>query len=367
MRICHFGTYDRDYCRNEIVQRGLALAGAEVVECHATVWDARDKSQVRGARRIVGTARRFVRSRGELRREYRDLPEHDALLVGYLGHLDVALARRLAGRRPVVLDAFLSLHETVVEDRAMVGPRHPVARVLWRVERGAYRRADLVLLDTETHADFVAEQFGLDRARVVAVPVGADDRVFAPPEGPDLRGEKRRVLFYGKFIPLHGVETIIAAADILAAERDIEFRLIGTGQTYAAARALADERRLNGIDWVDWVDYEALPGEIAAADVCLGVFSPHGKALRVIPNKVYQALACGGQVITADTPAMRELGDMGEALTLVPPGDAEALAEAIRAACAARRPLRRSPGCEAFLPASIGRRVVEAIGQVVGK
>lgn len=366
MRICYFGTYDQDYCRNQILQRGLALAGAEVVECHAAVWDARDKSQVRGAGRIVGTARRFLRSRGELRRGYRALPDHDALVVGYLGHLDVALARRLAGRRPVVLDAFLSLHETVVEDRAMMGPGHPAARALWRVERGAYRRADLVLLDTETHADFVAEQFGLERAKVVAVPVGADDRVFAPPDGPDLRGERRRVLFYGKFIPLHGAETIIEAAGILAAERDIELRLIGTGQTYAAARALAEQRRLGSVDWVDWVDYEALPGEIAAADVCLGVFSPHGKALRVIPNKVYQALACGAQVITADTPAMRELGDMGEALTLVPPGDPEALAEAIRAACAARRPLRRPPGCESFLPASIGRRLMEAIARLVG-
>ena len=49
----------------------------------------------------------------------------------------------------------------------------------------------------------------------------------------------------------------------------------------------------------------------------------------VIPNKVYQALAVGRAVVTADTPAIRELFTDGEQLLTVPPGDARALADAI--------------------------------------
>ena len=50
----------------------------------------------------------------------------------------------------------------------------------------------------------------------------------------------------------------------------------------------------------------------------------------MIPNKVFQALACARPVITADTPAARELlTDDADAL-LVPPGDPEALAAALR-------------------------------------
>jgi glycosyltransferase involved in cell wall biosynthesis len=50
----------------------------------------------------------------------------------------------------------------------------------------------------------------------------------------------------------------------------------------------------------------------------------------VIPNKAFQALACGTPLVTADTPAARELLVDGESALLVAPGDPEALADAIR-------------------------------------
>ena len=50
----------------------------------------------------------------------------------------------------------------------------------------------------------------------------------------------------------------------------------------------------------------------------------------MIPNKVFQALACGTPVVTADTPAARELLRDGESALLVPPGDPAALVDAIR-------------------------------------
>jgi glycosyltransferase involved in cell wall biosynthesis len=54
----------------------------------------------------------------------------------------------------------------------------------------------------------------------------------------------------------------------------------------------------------------------------------------VIPNKAFQALACGAPLVTADTPAARELLTDGEAAMLVPPGDPQALARALRSLAA---------------------------------
>jgi glycosyltransferase involved in cell wall biosynthesis len=81
---------------------------------------------------------------------------------------------------------------------------------------------------------------------------------------------------------------------------------------------------------VHWITYEELPREYWGAGCALGIFGTSDKAQRVIPNKAYQALACGVPLVTADTPAARELLVDGESALLVPPGDAAALAGALR-------------------------------------
>ena len=129
-------------------------------------------------------------------------------------------------------------------------------------------------------------------------------------------------LFVGKLIPLHGLETILAAA---RQAPEIPFRIVGSGQL----DALMTDRPPN-VEWVDWVEYEQLPAEYQRAGCALGVFGTSAKAARVIPNKAFQALACGTPLVTADTPAARELLTDGESALLVPPGDADALATAVR-------------------------------------
>ncbi len=106
---------------------------------------------------------------------------------------------------------------------------------------------------------------------------------------------------------------------------EIPFRIVGSGQL----DALLLERPPN-VEWVDWVDYELLPPEIQRAGCALGVFGTSAKAGRVIPNKAFQALACGTPLVTSDTPAARELLQDGVSALLVPPGDPDALAAAVQ-------------------------------------
>ena len=204
------------------------------------------------------------------------------------------------------------------------------ARLLATIDRRALRLADLVVADTDANADFLAELGGIPRDRVATALVGAEERLFRPAWR---HPERFSCLFVGKLIPLHGLETILAAAELAP---EVPFRVVGSGQL----DALLDRRPAN-VEWERWVDYERLPAAYWEAGCALGVFGGSAKAARVIPNKAFQALACGTPLVTADTPAARELLVDGESALLVPPGDPVALAAAVRRLAAAPELARR--------------------------
>ena len=286
----------------------LRRAGVEVVERHVPVWEGREHKWRAGLRAATRLAAAEVRLR---RRVAGDL---DAVIVGYPGHLDLAAARRVARGRPVVFNPLVSLSDTLVADRRRFRAGGLAERVLRAVDRRAFAAADLVVSDTAAHAE-VFRTLGARRVEVCFV--GAEDHVFRP--GWEGGGP---VLFVGKLIPLQGLETVLAAARLAP---DVRFRIVGSGQL---ERLLRDRPR--NVEHVPWVEYERLPEELYRASCALGIFGTSAKAARVIPNKVFQALACGTPVVTADTLAARELLRDGESALLVPPGDPHALAAAVR-------------------------------------
>jgi glycosyltransferase involved in cell wall biosynthesis len=336
MRVLYFGTYDRAYPRNAQVISALRGAGVEVHEQHRAVWERRHNWSVglRQMLRVAGAERSLRRSRGDER-------DAEALIVGYPGHFDLPAAKRVARGRPVVFNPLVSLYDTLVDDRRRFRRGSPGAGVIHLVDRRAFRRADLVVADTDAHAMFFRHEFGLAADRLEVCFVGAEDRIFRPgwqPEAPF------HALFVGKLIPLHGLETILAAA---ALAPEIPFRVVGSGQL----EPLLDDRPAN-VEWIPWVEYDDLPGEIQSAGCALGIFGIGAKAARVIPNKAFQAIACGTPLVTADTPAARELLTNGSDAMLVPPGDAAALAAAVRH-------LATDPGLAAGIGAA-GRETYEA-------
>lgn len=332
LRVCYFGTYESDYPRNAQVISCLRRAGVTVDEVHVSVWERERHRWSAGAlaatRLAVGEAQLFTR----------DAPDCDALIVGYPGHFDLPAARRAAKRRPIVFNPLVSLADTFVADRRRFRTRSLAARLLETADRRAFAAADLVVADTQAQADFFAT---LTQTPVDTCFVGAEERVFRPGWAPP---SDFNALLVGKLIPLHGVDVVLAAARLAP---ELRFRIVGTGQL---EHLLAD-RPVN-VEHVPWVEYERLPEELHRAGCALGIFGTTAKAQRVIPNKAFQALACATPLVTADTPAARELLVDRQSALLVPPGDPEALAEALRR-------LAADPELARTL-SSAGRRAYEA-------
>jgi glycosyltransferase involved in cell wall biosynthesis len=310
LTVAHVGHFDPCYSRNRIMAKALRRAGA-------TVFDASYSGKY--LQRTPRLLRDVVKKRADL------------VLVGFPGHADVAVARLGAlrhGGRPVVFDAFVSLYETEQdrwERRGLVNAR---AHRFALEDRLACRLATRVVLDTDTHVTFFAEQFGVSRRRLRRVWVGADDDVMRP--GPPPAAGPFRVFVYASFIPLHGLEHVVRAAHVLERRNEeVRIDIVGSGVTARATEQLAADLGTTTVSFLGRRPYEALPSLMAGSHLCLGIFGTSPKARRVIPNKVFDALATARPVLTADTPAAREVLVDGENSCLCAPGDAEALADAI--------------------------------------
>ena len=188
------------------------------------------------------------------------------------------------------------------------------------IDSAALWAADIVMLDTVEHLDIVPDKY---RNKAVVVQVGAPYPYHAAAVEPPTTGPLK-VIFVGLYTPLQGTPVIGEALGRIAGS-PIEVTMAGGGQDLAATMRAAAAN--DAVRWLDWVPAPELPALLAAHDVSLGIFGTSEKAMRVVPNKVFQGAAAGTVVITSDTVPQRRV--LGDAAILVPPGDPEALANAL--------------------------------------
>ncbi len=301
-----------DYTRNEVILRALR-ARYPVTE----VTDSRPSSLV------VRSLRILPRLISHLKRD-----DYDLVLVGFYGYLLMPWVRRLT-RRPIIFDAFVSNYDTLCFDRQHFHPHSIGGRLAFWLDSVACNAADRVLLDTASHSAYFVETLGLPAERLRRLYVGCNEDMFFPQQGSP-RDDEFRVLYYSSYLPLHGVEYIVMAAGLLKSRKNLRFRLIGQGMSYARVQHLAKQLSVSNVDFLPPVPYAQLPAEIAAADVCLGgPFGDTPKARRIIPGKTFQFLAMARPVIAGDTPGNRELLTHGRDAYLIPAADPEALAAAV--------------------------------------
>ncbi|BBD09264.1 glycosyltransferase family 4 protein [Desulfovibrio ferrophilus] len=199
----------------------------------------------------------------------------------------------------------------------------------WHRKRGFFDLVDRFVTTTAFMRSMMLEA-GFPAEKVVHIPTFVDTAAFSPGQR---RDEPGRAIFVGRLDPLKGVDVLLEAMGLLGDSAPL-LDVVGTGdEAYVAAlkqraRALGLESRVR---FLGRVEPERIPDLLREA-----LFSVvPSRWFENLPNAVLESHASATPVIASDMGSLPECVTHGETGLLVPPGDASALAEALRTLAAA--------------------------------
>jgi glycosyltransferase involved in cell wall biosynthesis len=216
---------------------------------------------------------------------------------------------------------------------AMKVIRNPVIIFLsTRLESFLYRHADHLVVNSP---GFIAPITAKGGHNITLIPNGVDPEMFDPWAS----GEAFREQFglQGKFIVLyagaHGVsndlEVILQAANLTRSQPEISFVFVGDGKEKPKLQQIARDLALPNVLFVPSVPKEGMKEILAAADCCVAILKPIDQYKTTYPNKVFDYMAAGRPVLCAIDGVIREVVEKANGGFFVPPGNPQAMAEAV--------------------------------------
>lgn len=210
-------------------------------------------------------------------------------------------------RERIINDFFISNYDTYVYDRKKISKKNP--RAWWKYFQDwfNFRFSKYLLSDTMAHFKYWEELFGKFHGKHLVFPVLADRDIYFPSKN-EITNKKIKILFYGSFIPLHGIDVILNAFSIMEKENiDFEARIVGKGQIFNQMHTLYEELNLSNVTMNgEFMAEDELANLIREYDIVLGIFGDSQKAKSVIPNKVYQSTACKKCTVTMKSDVLSE-------------------------------------------------------------
>ncbi len=143
----------------------------------------------------------------------------------------------------------------------------------------------------------------------------------------------------------------MAAADSLRQRPDVVFVLVGDGREKRRLTEAAEARGLTNLLFLPPVAKDGMADVLAGADAGLAILRPLALYATTYPNKVFDYMAAGRPVVLAIDGVIRKVVEEEGAGVAVPPGNPQALAEAVRTLADDRQAARRM-GAQ-------GRRAIE--------
>ncbi len=310
MKVCFFGTYES----NDLTLRLKNLLqekDVQVIEC---------QQDVHSFSQLVKAYPKLVKKHFSL--------DYDVMIVPWRGIMSLPLAKLLT-RRPIVYFPYVSIYDTLINDRKIFKKNSIQAKFVWLADKIGCKLADVIVLENDETINYFCTEYNLKKSKFRKFIWGADEKKF--PCLPIKKTDNTLSVFYlGTFIPFHGVEVIIEAAKILADKNDITFTFCGDGQTKKENENLCKKYGLKNVRFLGFVDFSIVRENLENADICLGTFGSLDHRPNSPTNKIFQMLTSQKPLITRDVPVMKEIKlKSNQNCILVKPGDPHDLAKAI--------------------------------------
>lgn len=301
---------------------GLRKNGADVVECHETLWiNVDDRIKIaKGGWFSIKFLFRVIKVYSRLIKEFFCISDYDVMVIGYPGQLDIFLAWILNKfkRRPLVWDVLMSIN-LIIEERNLNKNCKFTSRLVRLVEKIGFRLPDLLVIEGEEYAKWLCEEYGLNIKKFLLIPLGTSETKFPLlPEKLRIPSTNFQVVYYGSFLRNHGIEKMLHAAASLCNENLIKFTFIGDGPEYASAVKLSEENQLSNVKFTGYLPEELLIEHLMDADLCLGTFGTTVHSMISIQNKIYEIMVMGKPLLTGESPAISRQFISGHHLITVP-------------------------------------------------
>ena len=197
-----------------------------------------------------------------------------------------------------------------------------------------YAQATHLLVNSPAYREYLISK-GIAAAKVSLIANGVDPDMFTPDaDGSIVRQQWNLddhfvVTYAGALGLANDIPVILQAATQLREHEQIRFLIVGDGKERAALEAQAKQRQLSNVIFTGPRPKSEMPAILAASDACIAILQNIPLFRTTYPNKVFDYMAARRPTVLAIDGVIREVIETAHGGVFVPPGDANALAQAV--------------------------------------
>ncbi len=214
----------------------------------------------------------------------------------------------------------------------------PPRKILYirAVQKKKFHKADGLIAIVSNIKENIIREYNAPAEKIIVLPNGANTVHFYPVQKEEACGKLGLSLdtptlgYVGNFQPWHGLNILIKAFNIVHQKNPaVTLIMAGTGSVFEECKSLVQKFNLtSNVVFTGQLTHDRIPLFIGAFDICLYTIKP-GQTIFGSPLKIWEYMACGRPVISHLLPESPIPEQLHQAILVVPPGNPEALAEAV--------------------------------------